>query len=91
MSFHLSEEDVQDNKAITFPFTSPEKDPDKLHWELQTTEIFVRIENNLTGCINTASSFNLVVNPLPITFEVEDYQHQSFSLKSLYILLLNPY
>jgi hypothetical protein len=72
VSFHLSEEDAQDNKAITFPFTSTKKDPDKLHWESQTTEIFVRIENNLTGCINTASSFNLVVNPLPITFEVDD-------------------
>jgi hypothetical protein len=72
VSFHLSEEDAQNNKAITFPFTSPKKDPDKLHWESQTTEIFVRIENNLTGCINTASSFNLVVNPLPITFEVKD-------------------
>ncbi len=72
VSFHLSEDDAQTNNPIIFPFTTPEKDPLKLHWESQTTEIFVRIVNNTTGCVNVGSSFNLVVNTLPITFEVDD-------------------
>ncbi|MDC1457296.1 hypothetical protein N8351_07025, partial [Flavobacteriaceae bacterium] len=72
VSFHLSEEDAQDNNPITFPFKTPEKDSSKLHWESQITEIFVRIVNNTTGCVNIDSSFNLVINTLPITFEVDD-------------------
>ena len=72
VSFHLSEDDAQTNNPIIFPFTTPEKDPLKLHWESQITEIFVRIVNNTTGCVNVGSSFNLVVNTLPITFEVDD-------------------
>ena len=72
VSFHLSEEDAQDNNPITFPFKTPEKDSSKLHWESQITEVFVRIVNNTTGCVNIDSSFNLVINTLPITFEVDD-------------------
>ncbi|MDC1316878.1 T9SS type B sorting domain-containing protein [Flavobacteriaceae bacterium] len=72
VSFHLSENDAQTNSPIIFPFTTPEKDPLNLHWESQTTEIFVRIVNITTGCVNVGSSFNLVVNTLPITFEVDD-------------------
>ncbi|MDB9849234.1 T9SS type B sorting domain-containing protein, partial [Flavobacteriaceae bacterium] len=72
VSFHLSEDDAQTNNPIIFPFTTPEKDASKSHWESQITEVFVRIVNNTTGCVNVGSSFNLVVNTLPITFEVDD-------------------
>ena len=72
VSFHLSEDDAQTNNPIIFPFTTPEKDALNLHWESQITEVFVRIVNNTTGCVNVGSSFNLVVNTLPITFEVDD-------------------
>ena len=72
VSFHLSDDDAQNNSPIIFPFTTPKKDALKLHWESQTTKIFVRIENNLTGCVNIDSSFNLIVNTLPITFKVDD-------------------
>ena len=48
------------NNPITFPFKTPEKDSSKLHWESQITEVFVRIVNNTTGCVNIDSSFNLV-------------------------------
>ena len=73
VSFYLSEEEVESSdNPITFPYTSPTKESSALHWESISTPIYVRVTNNQTGCINFETEFNLVVNPLPITFEVED-------------------
>ena len=43
-----------------------------MHWENISTEIYVRVVNNTTGCVTSGKAFDLVVNTLPITFEVDD-------------------
>ena len=73
VTYYTSIEDAEsDLNAIEFPFTSPQKDSSLPHWENKVTEVFVRILNKSTGCVNFDKAFNLVVNPLPITFEVDD-------------------
>ena len=57
---------------ITFPYTNPEKAAGELHYALNTTQIFVRVQNNTTGCFNAETSFNINIKPLPITFTVDD-------------------
>lgn len=73
ITYFLSLNEAENNiNSIEFPFTSPSKEESKSHWENISTEIFVRVENLNTGCISYDKAFNLVVNPLPITFEVDD-------------------
>ena len=36
--------------------------------------IFVRVENNLSGCFTAQTSFDLIVNPLPVANFVEDLE-----------------
>ncbi|OUW76266.1 MAG: hypothetical protein CBD72_04405, partial [Flavobacteriaceae bacterium TMED212] len=57
---------------ITFPYTNPTKDAGELHYALNTTQIFVRVQNNETGCFNAETSFNVNIKPLPIVFTVDD-------------------
>ena len=57
---------------ITFPYTNPAKDAGEPHYALNTTQIFVRVQNNETGCFNAETSFNINIKPLPITFPVDD-------------------
>ena len=54
------------------PVTTPSKETTALHWENISTEIYVRVVNNTTGCVTSGKAFDLVVNTLPITFEVDD-------------------
>ena len=57
VTFHSSSIDASTgNSPITNSLTIPSS--------LQT--IYVRAINNLTGCINSSGTFNVVVNPLPI-------------------------
>ena len=72
-SFYISEENaLTGSDAINFPYTTPSKESTALHWENISTEIFVRVTNNTTGCVISGKAFNLIVNTLPIVFEVDD-------------------
>jgi len=82
VTFYEDNTDAQSGditKAITFPYTNPDK-PDyttaddklKNHWTLNETEIFVRVENKTTGCVDATTSFKLVVIPIPVTYTAED-------------------
>ncbi|MFD1292555.1 T9SS type B sorting domain-containing protein [Lutibacter holmesii] len=58
VTYHLSQnEAIAGMNALTSPHEN------RLNPYIQP--IFVRVENNITGCINTQQSFNLIVNPLP--------------------------
>ncbi len=57
---------------ITFPYKNPAKDAGEPHYALNTTQIFVRVQNNETGCFNAETSFTINIKPLPITFPVDD-------------------
>ena len=57
---------------ITFPYTNPAKDAGEPHYAINTTQIFVRVQNNETGCFNAETSFNINIKALPITFPVDD-------------------
>ncbi len=82
VTFYEDKTDAQSGdvtKAITFPYTNPDK-PDyttaddklKNHWTINETEIFVRVENKTTGCVDATTSFKLVVIPIPVTYPAED-------------------
>ncbi len=72
-TYHVSDENAQNGEdAISFPYTTPSKETTALHWENISTEIYVRVVNNTTGCVTSGKAFDLVVNTLPITFEVDD-------------------
>ena len=72
-SYYTSSEDAENGtNPINFPYVSPTKESSALHWESISTEIYVRLVNNDTGCISSGKAFNLVVNTLPIVFEVDD-------------------
>ena len=58
--------------AITFPYTSPAKPTTEPHWYVNSTEIFIRVENNTTACFNADTKFNLVIKPKPIFYEVDN-------------------
>ena len=71
MSYHQSLSDAQNdlnpiNKNTLF--TNTTKD---------TQEIFVRVENNV-GCLNTASSFNLIITSVPDFVTIPPYQQCDF-------------
>ncbi|WP_397446068.1 T9SS type B sorting domain-containing protein [Polaribacter sp. R77954] len=53
----------------TLPLTSPYANTTR---DLQT--IFVRVTNNSTGCFTDHTSFNLIVNPVPIANFVKDLE-----------------
>ena len=73
VSFFRNSENAESGvDPIEFPYTTPTKDSSALHWESISTEIFVRVTNKATGCISSGKTFNLVVNTLPIVFEVDD-------------------
>jgi gliding motility-associated-like protein len=66
VSYHLSAADANSgNTPLSSPFTNTVRD-------LQT--IYVRITNNSTGCFTDHSTFNLIVNPLPIANFVTDLE-----------------
>ena len=66
VTYHLTADDTNtgDNPQAS-PFTNTIRD-------LQT--IFVRVTNNTTGCFTNHTSFNLIVNPVPIANFVEDIE-----------------
>jgi gliding motility-associated-like protein len=58
VTFHLTALDAEDgNNPITSPFTNTSPNEQML---------FVRVTNINTGCVNTSSLFNVIVQPLPI-------------------------
>jgi len=66
VTYHVNQADTETgNNPITSPFTNTIRD-------LQT--IFVRATNNATGCFTNHTSFNVIVNPLPIANFVEDLE-----------------
>ncbi|WP_157961158.1 T9SS type B sorting domain-containing protein [Lutibacter citreus] len=95
VSYHLSKEE-----AITGnnPLSSPHSN--KLSPDLQT--IYVRVLNKTTGCVNPHSTFNVIVNKLPIANLVNDLEEcdnlndgndtngiiQNFNLESLTSVIL---
>jgi len=60
VTYHLSQENADDitSTGLTSPYTNSVNDGEK---------IFVRVLNNLTGCINTENSFDITVNKLPVS------------------------
>ena len=68
VTYHTSAADaLSGNNAITTAGMYENITPD-----LQT--IFVRVENNTTGCFTNHTSFNLIVNPLPVANFVADLE-----------------
>jgi gliding motility-associated-like protein len=66
VSYHLSAADANSgNDAQTSPFANTTRD-------LQT--IFVRVTNNATGCFTDHTSFNVIVNAIPIANFVADLE-----------------
>ena len=63
---------LQLKMRITFPYTSPVKPTTEPHWYVNSTEIFIRVENNTTACFNADTKFNLVIKPKPIFYEVDN-------------------
>ena len=73
VTFYSSSDDATSgDNVITFPYTNPVKPTNETHWYVNTTEIFVRVENNTTACFNADTKFNLVIKPKPIFYEVDD-------------------
>ena len=70
--YTLSEDASTATNAITFPYTNPIKPSTEPHWFVNSTEIFIRVENNTTGCFISETSFKLIVKPKPIYFEVDN-------------------
>jgi gliding motility-associated-like protein len=66
VTYHLNQADTETgNTPISSPFTNTIRD-------LQT--IFVRVTNNATGCFTNHTSFNVIVNPIPIANFVADLE-----------------
>ncbi|MGY8909134.1 MAG: T9SS type B sorting domain-containing protein, partial [Flavobacteriales bacterium] len=66
VSYHLSAADANSgDNAQTSPFANTTRD---------SQPIFVRVTNNATGCFTDHTSFNVVVNPIPIANFVDDLE-----------------
>ncbi len=66
VTYHISATDANTaNAALPSPFTNT---------VANTQEIFVRVTNNATGCFTDHTSFNLIVNPVPIANFVSDLE-----------------
>lgn len=66
VTYHLSPVDANNGlNSQSSPFTNTTKD-------LQP--IYVRVTNNTTGCFTDHTSFNVIVNPIPVANFVEDLE-----------------
>ena len=66
VTYHLSTADANSgNNPLTSLFTNTTRD---------SQTIYVRVTNNLTGCFTDHTTFNLIVNPIPIANFVEDLE-----------------
>ena len=66
VSYHDSAANANSgNNPLTSPFTNTTRD---------SQTIYVRVTNNLTGCFTDHTTFNLIVNPIPIANFVEDLE-----------------
>ncbi|WP_298778022.1 T9SS type B sorting domain-containing protein [uncultured Polaribacter sp.] len=66
VTYHLTASEANTgNNPLSSPFTNTLRD-------LQT--IYVRVTNNTTGCFNDHTTFNLIVNPIPVANFVEDLE-----------------
>ncbi len=70
--YETNENATNGENEIIFPYTNPAKDAGEPHYALNTTQMFVRVQNNETGCFNAETSFNINIKALPITFPVDD-------------------
>ncbi|MFD2565727.1 T9SS type B sorting domain-containing protein, partial [Pseudotenacibaculum haliotis] len=68
------------SNPITFPYSNS---------TANVQEIFVRVDNNNTGCFNTRVSFQLNINPLP-EFEVTSPQYICLGDTGLLLEVENP-
>jgi gliding motility-associated-like protein len=81
VTFHESQQNATDGvAALQSPYQN--RDP------FQQT-IFVRVENNATGCVNDDFTFEVIVNPLP-EFDVTTPQIVCLNLVPLTIGIENP-
>lgn len=69
VTYHLSQEDANDlgSPGITFPFSNT---------LTNTQPIYVRVTHNETQCFRATTSFNLVVNPLPVLLNTDIVHEQ---------------
>ncbi|MBG7612307.1 hypothetical protein IU405_08615, partial [Polaribacter sp. BAL334] len=66
VTYHLNATDSETgNNPISTPFANTTRD---------SQTIYVRVTNNLTGCYTNHTTFNVIVNPLPIANFVEDLE-----------------
>ena len=58
VTFYETQQNAENaENAIIFPYTNPEKGSSAPHYVVNSTEIFVRVENNSTGCFDANTSF----------------------------------
>lgn len=66
VTYHLNLTDTETgNNPLATPFANTVRD---------SQTIYVRVKNNATGCYTNHTSFNVIVNPLPIANFVEDLE-----------------
>ncbi|WP_298763663.1 T9SS type B sorting domain-containing protein [uncultured Polaribacter sp.] len=66
VTYHLTATDANTGKAsIASPFENT---------VANSQEIFVRVTNNVTGCYTSQTSFNVIVNPVPVANFVSDLE-----------------
>ncbi|WP_051605761.1 T9SS type B sorting domain-containing protein [Polaribacter sp. Hel_I_88] len=66
VTYHLSAADANaGNDAQSSPFVNTTRD---------SQTIFVRVTNTTTGCFTNHTSFNVIVNPIPVANFVEDLE-----------------
>lgn len=81
VTFHESQSDAQTgSNALTSPYSNTVAD--------QQT-IYVRIQNNITGCVNDDFTFDVIVNPLPV-FSVTTPQIVCLNGPELNLFVENP-
>lgn len=81
VTFYENPDDaITANNPITSPYSNS---------TANIQDIFVRIENNDTGCFNTGIAFQLIVNPLP-EFEVISPQYICIDDPNLLLEVENP-
>lgn len=66
VTYHISAADANSGNApLVSPYANTIRD---------SQQIFVRVTNNATGCFTDHTSFNVIVNPLPIANFVDDLE-----------------
>lgn len=68
VTYHLTQDDAEDVtvNGLISPYTNV------LNSDGSNQTIYVRVANNDTGCIDTSTSFDLIIHPLPVIEDIPD-------------------